>query len=209
MAAFDLQEQEQIAELKAWWHGWGKSLAAAVILALLAYAAWAGWQSWQKRQAAKAADLYVQLQVQAADADKFGATLTTLKTDFKDSPYTARAALAAAKLAYMNGDSAKTRDELNWVINNAKEISLRDTAKLRLASVLLDDKKFDEALALVKAPEEETYSALFAEMRGDVQFAKNDVSAAADSYRQAIAKLPKDSPNLKLVEVKLDVLGAK
>jgi predicted negative regulator of RcsB-dependent stress response len=209
MAAFDLQEQEQIAELKAWWQSWGKFLAVAIAAGLVSYAGWTGWGAWQKNQAAKAADLYAQLQVQAMDPAKFGATLASLKSDYQSTPYAARAALGAAKLAYMNGDAAKTRDELNWVITNAKEISLRDTAKLRLASVLLDDKKYDEALALVKAPEEETYSALFAEMRGDVLLAKSDKSGAADAYRQAIAKLPKDAPNLKLVEVKLDVLGVK
>jgi predicted negative regulator of RcsB-dependent stress response len=209
MAAFDLQEQEQIAELKAWWQGWGKSLAVAIVAALLGYAAWTGWQSWQKHQVAKAADLYAQLQVQTVEPAKFSATLTALKTDYKATPYAARAALGAARLAYLNGDAAKARDELNWVISHAKEMTLRDTAKLRLASVLLDDKKFDEALALVKTPEEESYSALFAEMRGDVLLAKSDVAGAADAYRQAIAKLPKDAPNLKLVEVKLDVLGAK
>lgn len=209
MAAFDLQEQEQIAELKAWWQSWGKSLATVVVTALLAYAAWTGWQSWQKHQVAKAADLYAQLQSQAMDKAKFTATLDSLKSDYKSTPYAARAALGAAKLAYLNGDAAKTRDELNWVISNSKEVTLRDTAKLRLASVMLDDKKFDDALALVKAPEEESYSALFAEMRGDVLLAKADVPGAADAYRQAIAKLPKDAPNLKLVEVKLDVLGVK
>ncbi|WP_028450719.1 MULTISPECIES: YfgM family protein [Chitinibacter] len=208
MAAFDLQEQEQIAELKAWWHSWGKALAAAVVLALLAYAGWSGWQTWQKHRAAEAAELYAQLQLQAMDEAKFTATLTTLKTDFGSTPYAARAALAAAKLAYMKGQPAKTRDELNWVISNAKEVTLRDSAKLRLAGVLLDDKKYDEALALVKAPEEESYSGLFAEVRGDVLLAKQDKSGAADAYRQALAKLPKDAPNVKLLEVKLDTLGA-
>jgi predicted negative regulator of RcsB-dependent stress response len=209
MAAFDLQEQEQIAELKAWWQGWGKSVAAVIIITLLTYAAWTGWQTWQKRQVAKAADVYAQLQAQSMDPAKFAATLATLKGDYKSTPYAARAALGAAKLAYLNGDAAKARDELNWVISNSKEVTLRDTAKLRLAAVLLDDKKYDEALTLVKAPEEEHYSALFAEMRGDVLFAKSDVAGAADAYRQAIAKLPKDAANLKLLEVKLDVLGAK
>ncbi|WP_348944852.1 tetratricopeptide repeat protein [Chitinibacter sp. FCG-7] len=209
MAAFDLQEQEQIAELKAWWQSWGKSLAIAVITALLAYAGWTGWQTWQKHQSAKAADLYAQLQTQAMDEAKFKATLTTLKSDYQSTAYAARAALAAAKLAYLNGKPEAAREELKWVIANAKEVNLRDTAKLRLASVLLDDKKIDEALALIKTPEEESYSPLFAEMRGDLLLAKNDVAGAADAYRQAIAKLPKDAPNLKLVEVKLDVLGVK
>jgi predicted negative regulator of RcsB-dependent stress response len=153
--------------------------------------------------------VYSQLQSQAMDEVKFNSALSTLKTDFASTPYAPRAALGAAKMAYMKGNPVKAREELNWVISNAKEVTLRDTAKLRLASILLEDKKFDEALRLIKSPEEESFSALFAEMRGDLLAAKADKAGAADAYRQAIAKLPKDAPNLKLVEVKLDVLGVK
>ncbi|QLG87921.1 tetratricopeptide repeat protein [Chitinibacter bivalviorum] len=209
MAAFDLQEQEQIAELKAWWQSWGQALALVLGAALIAYAAWTGWQTWQKRQVAQAAEIYAQMQAQGMDEVKFNSALSQLKTEYSSTPYSSRAALAAAKMAYMKGNPVKATTELNWVISNSKEVTLRDTAKLRLAGILMDGQKYDEALALIKTPEEESYSALFAEMRGDLMVAKKDNAAAADAYRQAIAKLPKDAPNLKLVEVKLDVLGVK
>lgn len=209
MAAFDLQEQEQIASLKDWWHSWGKWAAVAIAAVLIGFAAWAGWQNYQKSQIAKAAEVYAQIEANLAEDGKFKAAVALLKSDFAKTPYAPRAALIAAKLQYLKGDAAGARSELQWVIDNSKEAVLRDTARLRLASILQEDKKFTEALALVKTPEEDGFSGLFAEFRGDIYQAKGEPAAAADAYRQAIAKLPKDAPNLKLVEIKLDVLGSK
>ncbi|WP_027468817.1 YfgM family protein [Deefgea rivuli] len=209
MAAFDLQEQEQIASLKDWWHSWGKWAAVAIAAVLIGFAAWAGWQNYQKSQIAKAAEVYAQIEANLAEDGKFKAAVALLKSDFAKTPYAPRAALIAAKLQYLKGDAAGARSELQWVIDNSKEAVLRDTARLRLASILQEDKKFTEALALVKTPEEDGFSGLFAESRGDIYQAKGEPAAAADAYRQAIAKLPKDAPNLKLVEIKLDVLGSK
>ena len=209
MAAFDLQEQEQIATLKDWWHSWGKWAAVAVAAMLLGFAAFAGWQHYQKTQVAKAAEVYAQIEANLAEDGKFKAAVALLKSDFATTPYAPRAALIAAKLSYLKGNAAGSRTELQWVIDHSKEASLRDTAHLRLASLLQEDKKFTEALDLVKTPEEESFSALYAEVRGDIYQAKGEPAAAADAYRQAIAKSPKDAPNLKLVEIKLDILGGK
>lgn len=209
MAAFDLQEQEQIATLKAWWQSWGQWLAIVIAALLIGFAAWAGWQKYQKSQIVKAAEVYSQIEANLAEDGKFKAGVALLKSDYATTPYASRAALIAAKLQYLKGDAAAARTELQWVIDHSKEASLRDSARLRMASILQEDKKFTEALALMKAPEEEGFSPLFAELRGDIYHAKGEPAAAADAYRQAIAKLPKDAPNLKLVEIKLDILGGK
>jgi len=209
MAAFDLQEQEQIATLKAWWQSWGQWLALAIAAFLIGFAAWTGWQKYQHSQIVKAAEVYAQIEANLAEDGKFKAGVALLKSDYSATPYAARAALIAAKLSYLKGDAATARTELQWVIDHSKEAALRDSARLRMASILQEDKKYTEALALMKAPEEEGFSPLFAELRGDVYQAKGELAAAADAYRQAIAKLPKDAPNYKLVEIKLDVLGGK
>ena len=209
MAAFDLQEQEQIATLKAWWQSWGKWMALGIAALLIGFAGKTAWQSYQKNQMIKAAEVFSQIEANLAEDGKFKAGVALLKSDYAQSPYAPRAALIAAKLQYLKGDAAAARTELQWVLDHSKEAALRDSARLRMASILLDDKKYTEALALLKAPEEDGFSPLFAELRGDILQAKGEPTAAADAYRQAIAKLAKDAPNLKLVEIKLDVLGGK
>lgn len=52
--ALDLEEQEKLDELKAWWRQNGKWVASALVVFLLAVAGWRGWQTWTQRQAVEA-----------------------------------------------------------------------------------------------------------------------------------------------------------
>lgn len=205
--AFDLQEQEQIAELKAFWHDYGRHIALGVVVAVAVFAGWKGWQAWQNNQAEKAAAVFAKIEAPASDASKRNVAVEELKKNFSSSPYAARAALIAASVAFSSKDLAKTSTELKWVIDNSKEAALRDTARVRLANVLMDEKKYDEALAQLKSAEDQNFGAIYSETRGDVLALKGDKAGATDAYKQALAKLNKDAPNYKFVEVKLESVG--
>jgi predicted negative regulator of RcsB-dependent stress response len=64
--AYDLEEQEQLATLKAWWKQYGNLVTWLVIAALAAYSSWTGWKYYQREQASKAAVLYEEI-VKAVD----------------------------------------------------------------------------------------------------------------------------------------------
>ncbi|AMC33937.1 YfgM family protein [Janthinobacterium sp. B9-8] len=207
--AFDLQEQEQIAEFKAWWDGWGKLIAVGLLAVLVAYAGWKGWNAHLESQSAKAGVLYAELDklAEAKDVAKMKVAVESLKKDYASSAYAPRAALLLAKASVEANDVAAASAQLQWVISHAKEAGLRDIARLRLAVVQLDQKKFDDALATLKSNEETSFAGLFFEAKGDVLLIKGDKTAAREAYKQAVAKLPKDAPNVKFVEVKLEALG--
>ncbi|MEN9659314.1 MAG: hypothetical protein RL571_2779 [Pseudomonadota bacterium] len=207
--AFDLQEQEQIAEIKAFWEGWGKSIAVGLLIVLVGYSAWKGWNAYIESQSAKAGVLYAELDklAEAKDVTKLKTAVESLKKEYASSAYAPRAALLLAKASLSAGDSPTATTQLQWVIASAKEAGLRDAARLRLAAVQLDQKKFDDALLTLKANEENGFAGLFFEAKGDVLLLKGDKAAARESYQQAVAKLPKDAPNVKFVEVKLEALG--
>ncbi len=206
--AFDLQEQEQIAELKAFWHDYGRHIAAGLGVALAIYAGWKGWQAWGNNQAGKASTIYSRLEI-AEDAAKRTAAVEELKNGYSRTAYAARAALVSANTAFAAKDLAKAASELKWVIENGREAALRDIARVRLANVLMDEKKFDDALAQLKSAEDESFSGLFAETRGDVLALKGDAAGATEAYKQALAKLGKDSANYKFVEIKLESTGSR
>jgi len=48
--ALDLEEQEQLAELKAWWKQHGNLIVATVLAAALTFAGWQGWRWYQAGQ---------------------------------------------------------------------------------------------------------------------------------------------------------------
>ncbi|AZN36025.1 YfgM family protein [Iodobacter ciconiae] len=207
--AFDLQEQEQIAEFKAWWESWGKFIAMGLIAVLVAYLGWKGWSAYLTSQSAKAGVLYAELdkRAEAKDVVKMKPAVEQLKKNYAGSAYAPRAALLLAKASVEASDVPAAMAQLQWVVANAKEAGLRDVARLRLAAVQLDQKKFDDALSTLKSNEETSFAGLFFEAKGDVLLIKGDKAAARESYKQAVVKLPKDAPNVKFVEVKLEALG--
>ena len=139
-------EQESIESLKAWWTQWGNAATWIVLVALVAAAGWNGWNFWQRRQAAEAAVLYDQVQQAVASGDK--AKVTRVATDMEDrfsrTAYAQMTALSAAKALYGAGDEAGAKAQLQWTIDHAKDDEFKQIAKLRMASLLLDDKAYDQ-----------------------------------------------------------------
>src|SRR6266702_674524 len=152
MAAYDLEEQEQLAELKAWWKEHGGTVILGATLALAAFGAWNGWMWYQRSQAAQAAVLYDALQkaARANDLKAIRDTAGAILENFPRTAYAPLAALVSAKVQFQAGDLKTARAQLEWVVEHANNDQIRSIATLRLASVLLDDKEPDAALQVLE-----------------------------------------------------------
>src|SRR4051812_5740457 len=190
MAVYDLEEQEQIDEIKAWWKQYGGLVMLVAIVALLTIAGMRGWSYYQTRQGLEAGELYVQLQgAMGANDGKKAQDIAAVITDrYKRTGYAAFAALAAAKISADTGDRATAKSRLQWVIDNARDDETKDIARLRLAAVLVDDKNYDEALKLLETKHIETFSALYADLKGDVLTAQGKPQEARAAYQAALDK---------------------
>lgn len=207
--ALDLQEQEQIAQFKAWWHSWGKYIVAVVLIAVLAYLGYKSWQAYQTYQGEKASTLFVELDKAREDPKKILLISKKIIEQYPNSAYAPRAALLAAKVSWENNDPAGASAQLQWIITHAKEASLRDMAHLRLAGLLLDAKQYEQALTHLKAPEEESYRGQYQELKGDVLAESGKPKEAIEAYKQALATAKDDATYQTILEVKLDSLESK
>ncbi|HEY1996909.1 tetratricopeptide repeat protein [Paraburkholderia sp.] len=203
-------EQESIEGLKAWWAQWGNSTTWIVLVVLLAGAGWNGWNFWQRRQAAEAAVLYDQVQQAVASGDK--ARVTRVATDMQDkfgrTAYAEMTALGAAKALYVAGDEAGAKAQLQWAIDHAKDDEFKQIAKLRMASLLLDDKAYDQGIALLAEPQSDAFKGVVADRRGDLLAAQGKRDDARTAYQLALDSLPKsDTSARQLIQFKLDALG--
>jgi len=203
-------EQESIESFKAWWAQWGNATTWVVLIVLLALAAWNGWNFWQRRQAAEAAVLYDQVQQAANSSDK--AMLTRIGSDMEDrfggTAYAQMTALAVAKALYLAGDTAGAKAQLQWAADHAKDDEFRQVAKLRLASLLLDEKAYDQGLALIPQPDSGPFKGIVADGRGDLLAAAGKRDEARAAYKLALDSLPKsDASERQLIQFKLDALG--
>ena len=209
MSTYDLEEQEQLAALKAWWkeHGGGVTLGA--ILVAGAVAAWNGWGWYQRSQAAQAAALYDTLQ-KAARANDLKATRDTagsILENYPRSAYAPLAALVSAKVQFQAGDLKTARAQLQWVVEHAKSDEIRSIASLRLASVLLDDKEPEAALKALEAKPHPGFEAPYAAQRGDILMVQGKREEARAAYKAALDKA-EAGPLREALRLKLEALGA-
>lgn len=212
MSTYDLEEQEQIAALKAWWRQHGNLVIAAVVAALLAVAGVLGWQAYQRSQATQAGAVYGELQKAAGTRDirKVRDLAGTILEQYPRTAYAALAALVSAKAHFESGDLKTARAQLEWVIEHARDPELPAIARLRLASVLIDEKAFDEALKLLESKPAPEFEGRYAELRGDAYALQGKAAEARSAYRAAIERVqPGDGASRELLQFKLETLGAE
>jgi predicted negative regulator of RcsB-dependent stress response len=222
MAVYDLEEQEQLDELKTWWKVYGNLVTAVVVAAAAAVLAWQGWNWWQRQQAAEASQLYMGVQRAAAqnDAKRARELAGELIDKYSLTTYAGMAALLSGKAQAEAGDAKTAKAQLQWAADNAKDPALRDLARLRLAAVLLDEKAHDEALKQVAGePAAASFAPRFGEMRGDILAEQGKPAEARAAYEAALAKLAANlgagstadvaanAPYKDVLQTKRDALG--
>ena len=215
MAAFDLEEQEQISQIKGWWEQYGTVVTAIAVVAALASVGWQGWNWYRGKQVAEASALYGVVQQAAAErnAQKAREAAGTIIEKYSGTPYADLAALMSAKVQSDVGDLKNARVPLAWAAEKANDPALRSLARLRLASVLLDEKAYDEALAQVQAPVDADMAARFADLRGDILVAKGKPEEARAAYKEAVDALAgatksEASALREIAQAKLDAVGS-
>ena len=208
--ALDLEEQEQVAELKAWWKQHGNMITAVVVAVAVGFAGWQGWRWYQASQSAHASALYetVTKAVQANDAKALRDAAGTLVESYPRTLYASMGALVAARYYFDRNDLKSAKAQLAWVIERAPSADFKDLARLRLAAVLLDEKAYDEALKTLDSKTSAAYEAQYAALRGDVLVGMNQVQPAKASYKLALEKADgADSAFTESVRMRLDALG--
>ncbi|OXR48486.1 MULTISPECIES: tetratricopeptide repeat protein [unclassified Pusillimonas] len=208
--AYDLEEQEKLDAIRQWWDRYGTLIVTVVAVVALAFAGWRGWQWYEGNQARQAMGYFEALESAATkpgddSLERVKAASQTLRADFPASGYTTRGALVAAQVLAQQQDYAGAKEQLQWVIDNSKDPALVPLAQLRLAGVLLEQKEYDAALALV-ANGPEAFEALFSDRQGDVLAAQGKKEDAKSAWLNAIEALGAD-PMTQIIQLKIDALG--
>ncbi|MBV8033572.1 tetratricopeptide repeat protein [Roseateles sp.] len=206
----DLEEQEQLEQLKAFWKRWGNLITWLVTAALAAFAAWQGWNWYQRDQAAQAAAMYDAFDhaFAAQDLDKAVGVAGDLKARFGSTAYATQASLQVAKLQLEKDKTDDAKQSLTWVAEHGADGGpYRDVARLRLAGLQLDAKAFDEAAKTLDAIKSAEFAGLAADRRGDLALLQDKRDVAKAEYQKALAALDKTQDYRRIVEAKLATLG--
>jgi len=205
----DLEEQEQLDQLKHFWNTYGTLITWVVLLAAGAFVAWNGWQYFQRTKAVQASALYdeVERSAQAGDTARTERALADMKDKFAGTAYAQQAGLLAAKTLYEKGNLDGSRAALAWVAEHAVDPGYQAVAKLRLAAELLEAKSYDEALKQLSGDVPKEFEALVADRRGDIHLAQGKRDEAKAEYQKAWAAFEPRTDYRRLVEIKLNAVG--
>ena len=206
--SYDFEEQERLAELKAWWEDNRIYVYGAIAAAVVGFGGWKSWQFWELRQSEEAAALFLPVSEaqRTGDAKKIAAAAEKVLAEQPGSFYASQSALIAAKAAFEAGNLDEARKHLEWAMNKGANLH-RGVARVRLAAVLLEQKKYDEALKILDANKEPGFMGLVADMRGDVMLAQGRLDEARAAYRLAIEKSDARNPVKGIAQTKLNALG--
>ena len=205
----DLQEQEQLDELKAFWNQWGNLITWTLTLVLAGFAAWNGWNWWQGQQGAKAALMFDELDraVQAGEPDKAAKVFSDMKERYAGALVTQQAGLLTARTQFEKGQVDAAITSLSWVADKGNDEHAA-LARLHLASVHLDKKAYDDALKQLDGVKSPEFEALSQDRRGDVLKAQGKTAEAISAWRAAWDKLDDTAEYRRIVEAKLTSAGA-
>lgn len=205
----DLEEQEQLDQLKHFWNRYGNAITWLLILVLAGFAGWNGWQYWQRSQSAQASALYdeVDRAAKAGDTERLERAFGDIKDKYASTLYAQQAALLTAKVLQDKGNADASKAALAWVAGKASDPGYQSLARLRLAGIALDGKAYDDALKQLEGSFPGEFAALAADRRGDVFMAQDKKAEALAEYRKAYAGLDTRVEYRRMVEVKLNALG--
>ncbi len=205
--AAHLEEQQELDDFKYFWKNWGRWLFALLIAAALGYLGYIIYKDHKISQNREAAEVLAQMVDKAqskADSKQINADLLKLQQDYPDTVPAAQATMMVAATEFDAGRYDTAAGHLNWVLSNQKAPLIQALAAQRLAVVLLQQKKYDAAIAALSTKVEADFEPLLLETKGDVYAAQNKAKEAAQSYQQALEKLPKDAIERELLQMKLD-----
>lgn len=208
--AYDLDEQEQLDQLKAWWNKYGTLVLTVLIIATAVIGGWRAWQWYEGHQSSQARGYFEALEEAGRSQGeesvaRINAAMKTLRSEYAATDYAVRGALVAASALAARKDLSGARAQLEW-LSQTKHAALVPVSRLRLAALFLDQKEYEAALAQLKdAPP--SFEGLFADRRGDVLAAQGKPAEAKKAWNDAMNLLGATNPLTPVVKLKLDALG--
>lgn len=204
-----LTEQEQIQQLKAWVKQYGLTIFLGIVIALLASSGWHYYQNYRNKSLQHASAIYDEMLVLRTQNNLEGAAAQANKliSHYAKSPYAQMAAFMLSRDAIIKKDYAEAIRQLNWVIDHTNNHSIQTIARIRIARILITDKKPDAAINTLMKLDDKNFLGMVDEVRGDAYLALNDPSSARKSYGLALKELPNAEVNRPILEMKYDNLA--
>lgn len=183
-----LSEREQVDRIRQWWKQNGAWIIVGVGGGLLALVAWNWWQGYQLERAEQASAIYSVVTAAVLDerTDEIRLGVERLEANHGSSPYLQHGRLALAGALAREDEFEPAIQQLEQVMDEARDQELKLVARTRLARLLLSAGQPDRALQLVRGVDAGAFTAPLREIEGDVLAAHGDDAGARAAYLAAL-----------------------
>ncbi|MDG1950993.1 MAG: tetratricopeptide repeat protein [Gammaproteobacteria bacterium] len=217
--AIDSADEENVEALKKWWQENGKQLLISVFVVLGGIGGWDLYQNSEQESRNAASDIYEEILALTLKTDNEPLSDSEreniisygqqLREEYPTSSYASFGTLFAAAAEVENRNLSQAEILLNWILENSTgglfsstEDGLLLTTKLRLGRVLLAQGDAARALDFVNTVDPKEFETGFAELRGDIYVALDQLEEAQDAYSIAQqAGSNSDALRMKLQEL--------
>jgi predicted negative regulator of RcsB-dependent stress response len=205
----ELNDQEQWERVKEWVRANGIWVVAGVILGAGGLAGYRWYEARKVAQAETAAARYEELlaAVERKDNTRVLSLAEEISRDYGGTPYADFANLSAARAHVESNELDKAAASLTSAMKNTQDKEIELIARLRLARVQAAQSKFDEAMGTLTVTDMGEFAPRFADVRGDVLYAKGDKAAALKEYLAARSAEDNDTLDRELLDLKIRELG--
>ena len=207
----DLEEQEQLDQLKHFWSTWGTLISSVLVVVFCLVAVWNGYQFWQNREALQASALLdaVESAEKTGDKNRLEQAFNDIRSKYASTIQAGQAGLIVAKVEVEKNNLDAAQNALEWVAGHASDNGYKALAQLRLASLLMGKKYYDDALKHLSGKFPVEFDSVAADRKGDVFVLQNKKQEAIKEYSRSYAALNEGAEYRRLLEVKLNALGVQ
>jgi predicted negative regulator of RcsB-dependent stress response len=184
----NLTDQQRAEQVRHWLGENGWYLLAGLVLGIAALAGWTKWNSYSATHGEEASALYEELlaAIRVERTTRAEELAAELAKDYASTPYSDQARLAMAKMHLDHSRPELAVQYLEQVIRDTDSAEIAVIARLRLARVLAELEKYDDALKILAVPRNSAFESHFHEVRGDVFYSMNRFDEARVEYEAAI-----------------------
>ena len=184
----NLTDQQQAELIKNWLKENSKSLIGGVVLGVAGYFGIQFVQQNKLKEAELASQLYSEIEF-AVKQDRLTQAQTLLQKmdiDFANTPYQDQGHLFMAKLFMDSVDYENAIIQLEFLVENSADESLKHIARIRIARIRLQQNLYDEALQVLQTESMGSFEAKYEEIKGDIFSKQGQFSEAQAAYLKAL-----------------------
>ena len=182
----DLEQQEQMQNLKAFWKANGKWITSSLLILFLIVGSINGWKLWNNYNKEKASKILTNLEknIEAQNTDIALRLYQEISEDYPNTLQAGLAGLLIAKSLISDGQRDKAASILDELTKNSQ---VKWLAIIRLSNILLDLNRPGEVIEIIPEIIPDHWVGIVVDRRGDAFATLGDFESAKKDWLRALS----------------------